>query len=46
MVTNNIDIAILNYEAKLKAKSQSGDYRIVEMNYEADEENEEKPEPK
>lgn len=48
--TSSIDHAIKLYQSKLKDKTKSGSYRIIEMNYENDddeekeEENEEKNE--
>ncbi len=35
-----------HYSAKLRDKSQKGDYRVVEMNYDADEEEDKKEETK
>lgn len=40
MTTSDLNTAISQYEAKLRAKTKGGDYRIVEMNYEADDKDE------
>ena len=38
------EACIAEYKSKLNAKTKGGDYRIVEMNYEADEKKEKKVE--
>lgn len=39
MNTTDLNIAIRAYEQKLREKTKSGSYRIVEMNYDEDDDN-------
>ena len=38
------DMAIINYNSKIRDKTKSGDYRIVEMNYDDDKADDKKEE--